>query len=106
MTDSFNDYFSQLVRHEGRGAPLVAHLLGTLSSLLLAAVLLRFGLVFFLPVALYPLLQGAMIAAWLGERRRDSEHPSWSLKAELRLCWMWISGRLRRERAPQARYSR
>ncbi|MCA9644395.1 MAG: hypothetical protein KC492_27065, partial [Myxococcales bacterium] len=77
MTDSFNDYFTQLVRHEGHGAPLVAHLLGTLSSILLAAALLRFGLVFFLPLALYPLLQGALIAAWLGERSSNAEHPSW-----------------------------
>lgn len=107
MTDSFNDYFKDLVRREGHGPALVAHLVGTVSSVALALVMLRFGLVFFLPVALYPLLQGAMIASWLGERNDDPERPSWSLRAELRLFGLWLSGRLARERGRQrARYSR
>ncbi len=107
MTDSFNDYFKDFVRREGHGPALVAHLVGTVASLLLALVMLRFGLVFFLPIALYPLLQGAMIASWLGERDTDHDRPSWSLRAELRLLGLWLSGRLAREREPQqARYSR
>ncbi|MCA9629411.1 MAG: hypothetical protein KC766_17170 [Myxococcales bacterium] len=104
MTDSFSDYFRDFVRREGHGAPLVAHLTGTIASLLLAALMLRFGLVFFLPIALYPLLQGALIAAWLGERSTDLERPSWCLRAEFKLLWLWLSGRLARARAPRARY--
>ncbi len=99
MTNSFDEYFSQLVAAHGRGAALLAHLVGTSLSILLTAFLLRVGLVYFLPIAALPALQGAVVASWFSDRAAPTTaSPLWAAWAEIKLLGLALSGGLRRAR--------
>src|SRR5690606_36892340 len=99
MTQSLEEYFSQLLAAHGRGAALVALLIGTTLSLALAAFLLRVGLVYFLPIAVFPGLQGAVVASWFSDRAPPTTaSPLWAAFAELKLLGLALSGGLGRAR--------
>jgi hypothetical protein len=97
---SFRDFWPHYLRAHASPASRALHVAGVLGSLLLAAALVRSGLVFFLVLAIVP----AQVGAWLGHklslRTADGhpealdEHPEWSARADLKMFWLALTGRL------------
>jgi hypothetical protein len=94
--DTFQDFWPEYLRaHESR-ASRIAHFVGILLSLVLAAALVSCGMVFFLLLATVP----AQIGAWLGHKlspRKDrvsDEHPDWAALADLKMFGLALTGRL------------
>lgn len=102
---SFERFFDHYLREHGRPETRALHFAGTgLAALLLAAALTnrrwRPWLLLAVPVVGYG-------PAWLAhlavERNRPAtfRHPLWSLRADLRMLRLWLTGRLE-ERLRQA----
>lgn len=82
---------SASLRHTRR----VLHYLGSLVALVLAALITRSGLVFFLPLALLPLFASASLARRLDPRGEQSE--DWIVLQDLEAAWLGLRRRLQRE---------
>lgn len=104
MTNSkYNNNFSQfwleyLHEHDTR-ASRACHYIGTTLSITATALLLRAGMVFFLPLALIPAYLAAALGHRLGLRTAQTatEAPVWSILADLRMFGLFLTGRLRHE---------
>ena len=102
--ESFGDFWPHYLREHSRPATRRLHYAGTGLVLGLASASLAMGdwrLAAAIPVAGYGF-------AWFGhaaiERNRPATftHPLWSLAADFRMAWLWLTGRLDAELA-QAR---
>lgn len=95
---SFDAFFADYLRQHSRPATRALHLAGTgMATLLLLSALSN-------PRRRLPLLLAAPLAgygpAWLAhflvEQNHPAtfEHPVWSFRADYRMLWLWLTGRL------------
>ena len=94
-------FWLHYLREHSRPATRALHYAGTSLVVMLALAALLTGrwlLLALLPVAGYAF---AWAAHWRVERNRPATftHPWWSLKADFRMWWLWLTGRL----APELR---
>ena len=96
---SFGEFWPHYLREHARPATRAYHYIGTSLVVLLALLALVTGtwwLLAAIPVAGYGF-------AWAGhalsERNRPATftYPSWSLMADFKMWWMWLTGRIGRE---------
>jgi len=101
---SFRDFWPLYLQAHASPVSRALHVAGVVLSFLLAAALLRAGLVFFLLLAVVP----AQLGAWLGHKlsfRKATEfpgldeHPEWSARADLKMSWLALKGGLSEELA-------
>lgn len=96
---SFEEFWPYYLTQHARPGTRLMHVIGTVLAtlLLLAAVATwrpRYALI--APVVAYAF-------AWIGhgaiERNHPAtfEHPLWSLRADFRMCWLWLTGGLEAE---------
>ena len=97
--ESFEDFWPFYLREHSRRATRLLHFAGTSLVLLLAlaaAATRNWWLLAAIPIAGYGF-------AWAGhfavERNRPATfaYPLWSLRADFRMWWLWLTGRLGRE---------
>lgn len=93
---SFDDFWLFYLREHSRPQTRALHYAGTAAVLLIAAGALLTGtwwLLALLPVAGYGFAWTAHFAV---ERNRPATfaHPLWSLGADFRMFFLWVSGRL------------
>lgn len=96
---SFAEFWPFYLREHGRPATRALHYIGTSLMLLLAVVALasgRWWMLILLPVSGY----GFAWAAHFGvEKNRPATftYPLWSLAADFRMWWLWLTRRLQSE---------
>jgi hypothetical protein len=96
---SFEDFWPFYLREHSRPGTRMLHYAGTSMVVLIAVAALAtrtWWLLLFVPVAGY----GFAWASHLGvERNRPATftYPLWSLRADFRMCRLWLTGRLGRE---------
>ena len=98
---SFNDFWPVYLRAHRSRASQAFHLGGLVLSVALAAALVSCGMVFFLVLAIVPAQIGAAIGHKLSPRKERTveDHPDWAALADLRMCALMLTGRLKREMA-------
>jgi hypothetical protein len=98
---SFKEFWPVYLRAHRSGASQALHLGGILLSVTLAAALVSCGMVFFLVLAVAPAQIGAAIGHKLSPRseRIVEDHPDWAALADLKMCALMLTGRLRAELA-------
>jgi len=93
---SFREFWPYYLREHSRPATRLIHYIGTSLVVGLAVGALASGIWWLLaltPVAGYGF---AWTAHMLAERNRPAtfKYPSWSLAADFRMWWLWLTGRL------------
>lgn len=93
---SFREFWPYYLREHKRAKTRALHFAGTSLVVLLASLALLTGqwwLLAALPVAGYGFAWAAHAAV---ERNRPATftHPIWSLAADFRMWWLWLTGRL------------
>jgi hypothetical protein len=96
---SFSAFWPHYLREHSRASTRRLHYAGTSLVLLLAAgaaVMGEWRLLIALPIAGYGFAWGAHM---LVERNRPATftYPAWSLAADFRMWWLWLTGRLEPE---------
>jgi hypothetical protein len=96
---SFADFWPFYLREHSRPATRALHFAGTSLIVLLLIVGVatrRWRLLVGIPLAGYGFAWAAHLAV---ERNKPAtfRHPLWSLAADFRMWWLWLSGRLRAE---------
>ena len=94
--ESFADFWPFYLREHARPATRALHYAGTTLVVLIAAAALisgRWWLLVAMPVAGYGF---AWASHAIVERNRPATftHPGWSLRADFRMWWLWLTGRL------------
>ena len=93
---SFADFWPYYLREHSKPETRALHYVGTTLAVVfaLAALMLgKWGLLLLLPVAGY-------LFAWIGhygvEKNRPATftYPLWSLAADFKMWWLWLTGRL------------
>lgn len=101
---SFEAFWPQYLRAHKNPLSRAMHFAGLVLSLAMAGALLSCGMVFFLLLAIIP----AQLGAWLGHKlspRHDhlsEEHPDWAALADVKMFWLFLTGRLGTEIAKYA----
>lgn len=98
---TFAEFWPHYLREHRRPATRTLHLAGTGLGLALLAAAVAAGEPWLLAAAVVSGYAFAWIAhaAVEGNRPATFRHPLWSLAADLRMFFLWIAGRLRRELA-------
>lgn len=96
---SFREFWPHYLREHAKPSTRAYHYVGTslVALILLAAVVTRtWWLLALLPVVGYGFAwAGHMFAE--GNRPATFTYPTWSLAADFRMWWLWLTGRLERE---------
>ena len=96
---SFAEFWPHYLREHSRPQTRALHYVGT--SLVVGLVLIALGTGRWLLLALLPVV--GYLFAWIGhfgvEKNRPATFtdPPWSLAADFRMWWRWLSGRLKPE---------
>jgi len=101
---SFSEFWPVYLRAHRSRASQACHLGGLLLSLAVAAALISCGMIFFLVLAVAPAQIGAALGHKLSPRTDPAvdEHPDWAAFADLKMCALMLTGRLRSELAKLA----
>ena len=98
-SESFEDFWLVYLRHHARSGTRLLHVLGTG----VGAAALIWGLVTVDPLIVLAGIAAGYLLAWTGhfvvERNRPVmlSHPAWALQCDIRMCRLWITGRLQPE---------
>ena len=97
--ETFADFWPFYLREHAKPRTRAFHYAGTSLVVLIAAAALATGtwwLLLAMPVAGYAFAWGSHA---LVERNRPATftYPAWSLRADFRMWWMWLTGRLEAE---------
>src|SRR5262249_51063743 len=98
---TFSDFWPLYLRAHRSRASQALHLGGLLLSVALGAALVSCGMVFFLVLAVVPAQIGAALGHKLSPRKERAveDHPDWAALADLKMCALMLTGRLKREMA-------
>lgn len=93
---TFAEFWPHYLREHARPGTRALHYVGTTMVVMLAvaaALSGHWGLLLAMPIAGYAFAWGAHAVV---ERNRPATftYPAWSLAADFRMWWMWLTGRL------------
>jgi hypothetical protein len=96
QASSFDEFWPYYLTQHAQPATRLLHVAGTLLALLLLLVAIATGRARYAMMA--PVVAYAL--AWIGHGAIEHnhpatfEHPLWSLRADIRMCWLWLTGGL------------